>query len=108
MKSMRRALRCDGVLPTEMNADGSFAEMTPDDLREMAAFVVENRTLATPFDMVMEEETPGDDPARAADIVRPLAEAGATRWLEAVWKTPETLGGIDGMRARIQQGPPRV
>ncbi len=45
----------------------------------------------------MEEETPGDDPARAAAIVQPWAEAGATWWLEAVWKTPETLGGVEGM-----------
>ena len=107
MKSMRRALRCDGVLPTKMNADGSFAEMTPDDLREMREYILANRTLTTPFDIVMEEETPGDDPARAAAIVQPLAEAGATWWLEAVWKTPETLGGVEGMRARIRQGPPR-
>lgn len=105
-KSMRRALRCDGVLPTKMNADGSFAEMTPDDLREMSAYIAANRVLTTPFDIVMEEETPGDAPARAAAIVRPLAEAGATWWLEAVWKTPETLGGVEGMRARIRRGPP--
>jgi alkanesulfonate monooxygenase SsuD/methylene tetrahydromethanopterin reductase-like flavin-dependent oxidoreductase (luciferase family) len=108
MKSMRRALRCDGVLPTKMNAGGSFAEMTPDDLREMRVYIAANRMLATPFDIVMEEETPGDDPARAAQIVGPLAEAGVTWWLEAVWKTPETLGGVEGMRARIRQGPPRV
>ena len=108
MKSMRRVLRCDGVLPSKMNASGSFAEMTPDDIREMKAYVAANRTLATPFDIVMEEETPGDDHARAAEIVRPLAEAGVTWWLEAVWKTPETVGGVDGMRARIRQGPPRV
>jgi hypothetical protein len=74
----------------------------------MRVYIAANRMLATPFDIVMEEETPGDDPARAAQIVGPLAEAGVTWWLEAVWKTPETLGGVEGMRTRIQQGPPRV
>ena len=108
MKSMRRVLRCDGVLPVKMNADRSFADLTPGDLREMKVYVAENRTLTTPFDIVMEDETPGDDPARAAEIVRPWAEAGATWWLEAVWHTPETLGGVEGMRTRIRQGPPRV
>lgn len=108
MKSMRRVLRCDGVLPVKMNADRSFDDLTPDDLREMNAYVAANRTLATPFDIVMEDETPGDDPTRAAEIVRPWAEAGATWWLEAVWHTPETLGGAEGMRTRIKQGPPRV
>lgn len=67
---------------------------------------VDARTLTTPFDIVVEGETPGDDPARAADIVRPLAEAGVTWWMESVWHTPETLGGVEGMRGRIRQGPP--
>src|SRR5579872_6401938 len=108
MKSMRRVLRCDGVLLVKMNADRSSADFTPGDLREMKAYIEADRTLATPFDIVMEDETPGDDPAQAAEIVRPWAEAGATWWLEAVWHTPETLGGIEGMRTRIKQGPPRV
>jgi Luciferase-like monooxygenase len=111
MKSMRRVLRCDGVLPVKlpvkMNADRSSADFTPGDLREMKAYIEERRTLTTPFDIVMEDETPGDDPARAAEIVRPWAEAGATWWLEAVWHTPETLGGVEGMRTRIKQGPSR-
>ena len=56
----------------------------------------------------MEDETPGDDPEKAASIVRPLAEAGVTWWLEAVWSTPETQGGVEGIRARVKQGPPRI
>lgn len=108
MKSMRRALRCDGVLPTRMNDDRSFAEMTPDDIRAMKAFIDEHRTQTTPFDIVMEGEIPGDTPERASAIVRPLAEAGVTWWLEAVWSTPETEGGIEGMRKRVKQGPPRI
>lgn len=108
MKSMRRVLRCDGVLPVKMNADRSFADLTPDELREMKAYIEEQRALTTPFDIVIEDETPGDDPARAAAIVRPWAEAGATWWLEAVWHTPETLGGVEGMRMRVKQGPPRI
>jgi hypothetical protein len=40
--------------------------------------------------------------------VQPWAEAGVTWWLESVWQTPETLGGVEGMRARARQGPPRV
>ena len=106
MKSMRRVLRCDGVLPVKMNADRTSADFTPGDLREMKAYIEADRTLATLFDIVMEDETPGDDPARAAEIVRPWVEVGATWWLEAVWHTPETLGGVEGMSTRIKQGPP--
>lgn len=108
MKSMQRVLRYDGVIPTKKNDDGSFAEMTPADLRAMKAFIDEHRSLTTPFDIVMEGETPGDDAEKAAAIVRPLAEAGLTWWLEAVWGSPEKQGGLEGMRARIKQGPPRI
>ena len=108
MKSMRRVLRYEGVIPIKMNDDGSFGEMTPTDLRAMKVFIDEHRSQTTPFDIVMEGETPGDDPEQAAAIVRPLAEAGLTWWLEAVWGSPETHGGLEGMRTRIKQGPPRI
>ena len=107
MKSMRRVLRCDGVIPIKMNDDRSMLEMKHADLRDMKAYIDEHRTQTTPFDIVMEGETPGDDAAKAADIVRPLAEEGVTWWLEAVWGTPETKGGLEGMRRRMKQGPPR-
>ena len=107
-KSMQRVLRYDGILPSKMNQDGSFADMTPDDLRAMKAFIEEQRTLVTPFDIVTEGETPGDDAEKAASIVQPLAEAGVTWWLEAVWQTPERERGAEGMRRRIMQGPSRL
>jgi hypothetical protein len=107
-KSLRRALQWDGILPAKMAEDGAFVDMTPDDILEMKAYIAEHRTQSGPFDIVMEGETPGDDPGRAREIVSPLAEAGVTWWLESVWATPETQGGVEGMRARIRQGPPRL
>ncbi len=107
-KSMERTLRYDGIIPAKMLDDGSFADMTPDDLRAMKLYIDEQRTLTTPFDIVMEGETPGDDAEKAASIVQPLADAGVTWWLEAVWQTPESEGGAEGMRRRIEQGPPRI
>ena len=108
MKSMRRVLRYDGVLPMKMNDDGSFAEMTPADIQAMKTFIDEQRSQTSPFDIVMEGETPGDDYEKAAAIVGPLAQAGVTWWLEAVWASPQTRGGLEGMRTRIKQGPPRI
>jgi hypothetical protein len=108
MKSMRRVLRYDGVLPMKMNDDGSFAQMTPADIQAMKTFIDEQRSETTPFDIVMEGETPGDDREKAAATVRPLAEVGVTWWLEAVWASPESQGGLEGMRTRIKQGPPRI
>lgn len=96
-KSMRRALQYDGILP--QNMDGADGTMTPDDIRAMRAFITEQRAATTPFDIIMEGETPGDNTATVA----PLAEAGATWWMETRW-----TDGPDALRERIAQGPPRI
>jgi alkanesulfonate monooxygenase SsuD/methylene tetrahydromethanopterin reductase-like flavin-dependent oxidoreductase (luciferase family) len=105
MKSMQRALRWDGLLPAIKNADGTWGDITPDSIRAMKAFVDEHRTATTPFDIVVEAVTPGDDRAKAAAIVRPFAEAGATWWIESTWTMP---GEVDVQLTRIRQGPPRL
>jgi alkanesulfonate monooxygenase SsuD/methylene tetrahydromethanopterin reductase-like flavin-dependent oxidoreductase (luciferase family) len=106
MRSMRRALRYDGLLPAVQDQRGQWQQTMPDDLRAMKAFIESNRTQTTPFDIVIEGETPGDDRERAASIVRPWAEAGATWWIEARWKVPRNAEGLQVVRQRIQQGPP--
>ena len=107
-KSMQRVLRWDGVLPVKMNAGGPVTPMTPADLQEMKAFIAERRSETTSFDIVWEGETPGDDREKGVSIVRPLAEVGVTWWLENVWDTPWSQGGLEGMWTRVQQGPPRI
>jgi len=99
-KSMNRALRYDGLL-----AYTTRGEVTPEDIRAMKDYVEENRPETSPFDIVWEGETPGDDLERAASIVRPFAEAGATWWMESPWTSPNAP---DDLRARIRQGPPRI
>ena len=54
------------------------------------------------FDIVVEGAT---DPERAAETVRPFAEAGATWWLESMWEEPN---GPEELRERIRSGPPRL
>ncbi|HBE29163.1 MAG TPA: LLM class flavin-dependent oxidoreductase [Ktedonobacter sp.] len=107
-KSLRRALQWDGILPTKMLDNGSFAEMTPADIQALKTFSEHHRPGGTPFDIVMEGETPGDDPVAATALLQPLAQAGVTWWIESVWATPETTGGVEGMFKRIHQGPPRI
>lgn len=102
-RSMARVLRYDGLLPNVLE-DGKQQDITPDHIRAMASYIAERRAQATPFDIVMEGETPGDDPAQAAAIVRPFAEAGATWWNESRWNA---MGDTELVRARIRQGPPR-
>lgn len=102
-RSMARVLRYDGLLPNVLE-DGKQQDITPDHIRAMASYIAERRAQGTPFDIVMEGETPGDDPAQAAAIVRPFAEAGATWWNESRWNA---MGDTELVRARIRQGPPR-
>jgi len=106
MKSMRRVLRYDGLLPAVMGEDGKvrMSPATPDEIRQMKAFVVANRTETTPFDIVVEGQTPGDDRKQTATLMRQWADAGATWWMEGMWSTPE----MDKVLTRIKQGPPRV
>jgi hypothetical protein len=107
MPSLRRALRWDGILPIKIQEDGSFAQMTPADIQDLKALLEDHHLPSPPFDIVLEGETPGNDLSRTVEIVRPFAQAGVTWWLEDLWTTHETQGGVEGMRGRIQQGPPR-
>jgi hypothetical protein len=104
MRSMRRVLRWDGLLPNKVNPDGTGGQVTPEDLRAMSGWIAENRDSATPFDIVMEGVTPGDRLEEGASIVRRWAEAGATWWLEANWAAKS----LDEALARIPYGPPRA
>ena len=104
-KSIGRALRYDGVLAAAAGGGAESPGVTPETIREIKEYAEENRAETTPFDIVWEGQTPGEDPGRAASIVRPYAEAGATWWIESPWTPPNEP---DDLRVRIKQGPPRV
>lgn len=103
MKSMRRVLRCDGLIPARMNQAGAFVELQPEDVVGMKAYVDANRTLVTPFDIVVEGSTFGLAAEQAAEKVRLWEAAGATWWLESVWNVPR-----ENLLERLRLGPPRL
>ena len=103
-KSMQRVLRYDGLLPNIMDPEGPHGRVTPEHVSAMKAYVAERRTLTTPFDIVVEGRTPGDNPEAAQAQVGPLAAAGATWWIEAIWGAPD----LDVVWERLRQGPPQV
>ena len=107
-KSMQRVLRYDGLIPNVMDAAGKFEQTTPEHIREMRDFVTAKRTETTPFDIVTEGRTPGDDAERCAELVRPWADAGATWWIEEMWASPDAVADPAGVRKRLSQGPPRI
>lgn len=100
-KSLQRLLKCDGVFPEKLDAQGQPETITPDDVRQIKAFVDQNRSLATPFDIVITGKTGDMDVTQQQDEVKRWAEAGATWWVEdVIGDTAETVV------ARIRQGPP--
>ena len=103
LKSMRRILKCDGVLPAKMNREGHFEDIQPTDVAQMKAYIDSNRTLTTPFEIIIEGKTTGLDRSQVQDTINPWIEAGATWWIEGLWEVPK-----DEISERIRQGPPQV
>ena len=105
-KSLNRVAKYDGLLPNVITQGEPTRAPTPAELKPMVLDVLSRRTTSTPFDVIVEAETPGDDPTESAEILQPWRNAGATWWLEAMWSA-EGPAGHDRVRARLRQGPPR-
>ena len=100
-KSMRRVLRCDGIIP-QFGADSGGPEVCgqcgPGWPRHGAR---------AGLDVVADGETLADDATAAATQVRALADAGATWWLETRWGMPDNMPErIQDMTDRLAAGPP--
>lgn len=106
-KSVRRALRYDGLLPIVIEEGGQWRASTPADITAMKTFVEANRADAAPFDIVIEGTTPGEHPQRAGAAARTWADAGATWWIESMWSALDHPDGLRSVLQRIRQGPPR-
>lgn len=111
-KSISRALKYDGLLPSaiETNAQGQrqVRQPTPQELGQITAEISAQRILEAPFDIVVEGVTPGADPAAAAELLHPWAEAGATWWIEALWEANQQPDGSTRVRQRLLAGPPSL
>lgn len=105
-RSMTRAARWDGMVAQAPAADGTSAAPTPGQLREIVAWLGRERAAAGrsgPYDVIAQGSTPAGDPGAARAAVAPYADAGATWWIEADWET-----SLDGLRGRVEAGPPRT
>ncbi|MBK8900984.1 MAG: LLM class flavin-dependent oxidoreductase [Anaerolineaceae bacterium] len=100
-KSMQRVLKCDGLLVEKLGEDGRPTAATPDDVRQMKAFVDANRTLTTPFDIVMNGSSKELEPAEQQETLLAWQDAGVTWWIEGLWEaTDEVVNEV------IRRGPP--
>lgn len=101
-KSMQRVLKCDGVFVEKLSPEGKPEEVTPADVGEIKAYMTANRTLTTPFDIVVTGKTSGPGQAEVQEQMQAWEEAGATWWVEGLFTE-----SVEQAEARIRQGPPQ-
>jgi alkanesulfonate monooxygenase SsuD/methylene tetrahydromethanopterin reductase-like flavin-dependent oxidoreductase (luciferase family) len=113
-KSMRRVALQDGWLPhhTPIVQPGEEpGEWSPELLAEGVAWLREERAAhgltMDGYDVVAEGTTAADDP-KAAETVRPWADAGATWWIDADWSSMDPTEVRTTAERRLKAGPPRV
>jgi alkanesulfonate monooxygenase SsuD/methylene tetrahydromethanopterin reductase-like flavin-dependent oxidoreductase (luciferase family) len=101
--SMRRVLRCDGVIPQFRPP----AAGQPDDARAVREWLTAQGAGPAP-DIVVDGESPAADPAAARAQIASWQQAGSTWWLETRWGVTEDLPArMAAMRERLAAGPPR-
>ena len=96
-RSMRRAARWDGWLPSYLPP----ATASPEHLAEAVEWIQAERGSLDAYDVVVEGTTSGPE---AAEVVKPWREAGATWWLETDWGF--TGDPMTYARDRLRAGPP--
>ncbi|MCL4562229.1 MAG: LLM class flavin-dependent oxidoreductase [Chloroflexi bacterium] len=97
----RRAARWEGVIPIL----DEERPLKADEVRGMVKLIRENRISKLPFDVVISGASSGAADGKDADLICPLAEAGATWWLDSFepWKFD-----LEATRRRIRLGPPKI
>jgi hypothetical protein len=101
-RSMRRVVRYDGFLPNYAPPEGGQAAgIPPGVVRDMRRWLDE-RSGDRSIDIIVEGTTTAADPSAAVRRVLPMAEAGATWWIESDWSSFD----VGPVRARIEAGPP--
>lgn len=108
---LRRAARFDGVVPIK-----TTGHLSPDEWRELLAYVREVRTEATPITGVAMGVTGRMTPAEARAKVAAYAQAGCSWWVEDISPYGYGLPWHSGawpadaapfLEDRIRQGPPK-
>lgn len=100
-KSLQRVLKCDGVIVEKRSKDNQPENVTPQDVREIKAYVDARRTSSARFDIVLNGSAADLDRAQTQEKLQPLAEAGVTWWIEGLWEATE-----EKAVERIRRGAP--
>jgi alkanesulfonate monooxygenase SsuD/methylene tetrahydromethanopterin reductase-like flavin-dependent oxidoreductase (luciferase family) len=98
-KPFRRAAQWDGVFPIKAGDNGPI---TPQDIRDVLAYLLPFRQSDAPYDVIVGANTSGTEPEIEHEYVAEMADAGVTWWVESPWP-PTTL---EEARKRLELGPP--
>jgi alkanesulfonate monooxygenase SsuD/methylene tetrahydromethanopterin reductase-like flavin-dependent oxidoreductase (luciferase family) len=107
-KSMLRALRYDGIIPTVSDAGGGMRNPTPEEIPRIKKYVDAKRSSKKPFEIVVEGRNLPDDEVKTREIVRPWAEAGATWYIATKWGAMDKPKLLDEFFFRVKEGPPSL
>lgn len=106
-KSMARALKYDGLIPSARGDDGQMRQATPAEVRDAVAYIGQHRAGgAAGYEIIVEGTTSASDRAAAIEHVQPWIDAGATWFNEAMWGV-EGTDAVEQLRTRLRAGPPR-
>ncbi|MCL1869667.1 MAG: LLM class flavin-dependent oxidoreductase [Promicromonosporaceae bacterium] len=85
LRSLRRALRWDGVVPQVRAANPEEAEAGPEHIAQLVAWLASHRAPeAAPLEVVIQGRLSPDD-GEAREQLAAAAQAGATWWVESWW-----------------------
>lgn len=100
--SMRRVLRCSGILPL-IPGDGGNHRPEPTDVADVRTWLRSNDDANDRIAVIAEGET---QPGNSADMekLRLFEESGATWWLETRWSSGGSVNQLEDLRQRILAG----
>ena len=97
----RRAAKWDGVIPLRL---GHPIRPTPQDLRDILAFIAKRRSKTDHFDAAIIGWGTGKNRDQNEKKIAPYVSAGLTWWLESLYLGRDS---VEKIRKRILMGPPR-
>lgn len=99
---LRRAARCDGIVPYKLTDTDRWSDFTADEIHAMAHQMPATGAGGRPFDIALGGRRRRDDERAERAYLREVAAAGATWWLEFV-----PAGEPAAMCAAVARGPLR-
>jgi alkanesulfonate monooxygenase SsuD/methylene tetrahydromethanopterin reductase-like flavin-dependent oxidoreductase (luciferase family) len=103
---VRRAARWDGILAYKYTPDGSWQDLTPQEVRALKAEIESQRTSSAPFEISLGGRQRALDWEQERRLMKELAEAGGTAWME--YLEPGMLADMQACIKHVKQGPLRI